>query len=99
MSSRLQAIDASPQSILSSPARHAQHAEGRGPMSPTALSDERPVQVPPLRITLFDQPNLPGPIPTLDLFLAGNRQVNVSKLLEPHQTMNAVSLRKPSYDV
>jgi hypothetical protein len=55
------------------------------------------VQIPPIRIALFDQSDFPFPLPFLDLCLAQNRLFHTDMELEVHEQVRLVFLAE-SFD-
>ena len=57
--------------------------------------EQRRVHITPVRILLFDQPNLPIPTPLLERLFARNRVCRIVIALEPNQAIDAVSSAEP----
>ena len=82
---------------LSSPHRHPELASGS--ICPPALRQRRQTkpdrQIDPVRIALFDQVDLPLPVPALQLLFAGDGVLHVVEHFEADQPVDMVSGCKP----
>src|SRR6185437_8018798 len=78
------------------PPCHSRRGPQSGPRegNPTSSLEEILIQVLPPRILLLDQLDLPGPIPTLDLFFTADCIADVAPLFEPDQQVHAILLRE-----
>src|SRR5690349_4152836 len=71
---------------------------GKGTQRFFTLSSEAHRQVSPVGVRPFYQLEFPDPIPTLDVFLAFNRQVNVVMDFVPNENVDAVALGESRYE-
>jgi hypothetical protein len=65
----------------------------------TSPIEQRRIKVVPAGIVFFDQPELPRPIPFLELLFARDRFKYVFVPLEPDEPMHAIASREPGDQV
>src|SRR5688572_13125056 len=66
-------------------------ASGRGADDNPSRGEKRGIQIIPVGISLFDQPDLPGSIPVLQSLLASDRLTDIAELFKIDEPENLVA--------